>query len=306
MKLPLLSILVFSTLLLCGCYEAKTFSALPDNYSDRVNDFKQVSTILARMPSASTEELLSLASHRDERVRRAAVLRLASATPTAPMVDRLTKLLTGDPSASVRTAAARTLGALHDPGGLRALVLALCDKDPNARLFAWKSILRAGEDGNTAILEGLSSTSEASTTPCKKASGREVTVRHEIRELLLTMENRAIPIMEKGLLHENRSVMGTSLDILGRRGQSASSSLPAILELMESSDEEIRAAGLAAIGRIGDRHPGVMPAVLRAQADSSRKVQMAAAAALAAIQGNTRRSAGRPGRPFRSYPGPHS
>jgi HEAT repeat protein len=306
MKTFLCSVLVFSTLLLCGCYEAKTFAALPDNYSDRVNDFKQVSTILSHLQSASAEELLPLASHPDERVRRAAVLRLASATPTAPMVNKLTQLLTDDPSASVRTAAARTLGALRDPGGLGALVLALCDKDPNARLFAWKSVLRAGEDGNTAILEGLSSASTASTTLCSKATGPKVTVRHEIRELLLAMENRAIPIMEKGLLHENRSVVGTSLDVLGRRGQSASSALPDILALMENPDEEIRAAGLAAIGRIGDRHPGVMPAVLRAQADPSRKVQMAAAAALAAIRGNTRRSAGRPGRPFRRPTGPQS
>jgi len=270
---------------LSGCYESQKFADVPPDLSVRQKRFAAVVKALDTLKTADQNRTTALLTHSDERVRRAAALHLADvATERAAAADALSRVLSSDKTARVRTAAARSLASLDSPAGNTALVNALCDPDYTVRLYSWKSALKRLDTMIPALADTLFPESPARRMKCPSDDGVSQTLHTVVRSRIEEVGGRIVPILVQSMDALDPQRQAVAIYILGHLGEKSADALPAIIEKTASSDSPTRLSALRAIGKIGDRHPEVMPTLIEASKSNDPKVQEAASEALSNIQ----------------------
>lgn len=255
------STVIFTTaILLSGCYESDEFPDLPDKLDEKTANFEKIAPILKALPTADEATAVSQADSSDKRVRRAAALRLLTlGSGSEKTVSALTRLAQSDEVPRVRSAAVRALGAVSESArGVSTVVKAICDSDPNVRLYALKSLLHLDARANNAILEFLANSDE-SAMPCPTESNPGHTLQKELVHQLDEQGAKFLTLFIDGLSHPRTEVVLQSLKQLRKLGRSAVPAIPALIALMESPNDKIRFECIQTFTTVGDQHPLVIP-----------------------------------------------
>jgi HEAT repeat protein len=256
-----LSTVIFTTaILLFGCYDSDEFPDFPDEFDKKTANFEKIAPILAALPTANETIAVSQATSPDKRIRRAAALRLLTlGSGSEKTVSALTRLAQSDEVPRVRSAAVRALGAVSEnAGGVSTVVRAICDPDPNVRLYALKSLLHLDARANNAILEFLANSDE-SAMPCPTESNPGHTLQEELIHQLDEQGAKFLSLFVDGLSHPRTEVVLQSLKQLRKLGRSAAPAIPALIALMDSPNDNIRFECIQTFTTVGDQHPLIMP-----------------------------------------------
>jgi HEAT repeat protein len=285
----LFSLIFFSV---TSCKKPCTFDDLPEDFEARKTNHEKVTRILKNLDKKSKDELKTLARHKDHRIRRAVVQKIALYAQKDPQIsDLLYNLAQTDQVPRVRSSSMRAIGISKNEGASGALILGLCDADPEVAVYAWKSIIKLESKAYNALLETLAPDFENGSKSCVKSPHHpKITVSQEVRNRLIKMDSKAIPILRAGLKHKNRSIVNASLEMLGRLGENAAPALEDIIEMLSESDEKTKNLALSAITKIGDQHPKVMPALFAAKADKSTAFAQAATQSIDLITASAQRA----------------
>ncbi|MBN2715191.1 MAG: HEAT repeat domain-containing protein [Deltaproteobacteria bacterium] len=283
----------FCDVLLCvffisiaGCYQPEDVADTPPDLIARQQNFEVVAASLREIGTADEKAAVSNLSSNDKRIRRAAALRmmtLGNITPSA--VNTLVSILQNDPEARVRSAAVRALGEVSgNPTGVSAIVRAMCDENPNVRLYATKSLLHLDTKANAAILDFMAASNDTGKH-CPSQADPSHTLQKELLYQLGVQGARFLSLYVEGLSHPQTDVVRLCLSQIRKSGRSASSALPAMVDLMHSPDDQIRFDTIQTFALVGDQYPLVMPVLFQAaESDPAPKVRNAAANAIKQIQ----------------------
>lgn len=201
---------------------------------------------LLRIGSGRNEALAALVKNLSSRrsdVRSDAVTILGTIRPaTMPVVSELSKRLSQDPVAEVRSDAAAALGSI----GLSARV-------------SVPYLINALKDGDSRVREQAART----------------------LGLLAPVSNTAVGALMAAISDSEPEVRYEAVWGLGEIGSPARAAVPTLVPLVKHTDAEVRAAATFALGEIAPDSEEVVPALLTALKDEDPMVRMVAIDALA-------------------------
>lgn len=215
------------------------------------------------------------------------------------------------PTATVRAAAARALGAYGENArpAVPALVPLLRDSDEDVRHAAGDALGRTGElphEATAALVEGLANpdthvqvqTAEAlakigetaaEAAPALAAAlenGNEL-VRAKAAEALgkmgETAAEAAVPTLIRALRDDDGWVSAVAAEALGEMGEAAEDAVPALVRSLSHISPLVRARAAEALGKLNSAATPAVPALERAATDTDGGVREQALRALGAV-----------------------
>ncbi len=259
-----------------------------DDLAERQARLDEVSARLEEISDATVGTCLIHTGHPDDRVRRAAILRLMEiGEPSRRVVPDLIALLSDD-APRVRTAAARALGALADRRAIDPLIAALVDENAEVRLFVWKALRRHGSAAHARLVFHLGPDSPIADLSRTDDQGRKVSLRGELRSRLPRVGKPIVPHLLAAMENGEEGLVVNILRVLWQIGPDAVEAVPTLVKLLETGNQEIRFQATRALGAVGDIDPAVLPALHRASKDKTDQVRRTANRALKDIADTTR------------------
>lgn len=249
----------------------------PTDIEKRNQLLAEVERQFAFLQHATVEQVIHLLKHPDDRVRSRAARRLsemrASAKHSTPyLIDLLS-----DPNRDVRIEAAYALGSVGDDAALVPLIRTLMDDDRKVRLWALKGLRKFGDRAIPAIIESFGNDSPLAKLQYEDEAGNKHGIRATLREHLVDLGGKAVPLLIKGVDHRDPRVQSNCVTTLGDIGPPAKDAIDALVNILEhSGNNALRRYAVISLGKIGDLNPTVTPAVLKASRDRDKKLAIEA------------------------------
>ena len=224
-----------------------------------------------------------------------------------PLVSALALRLRQDEDPGVRAAAARTLGGIDAPAARAALVEALGDPSESVRAAAAQALARLGPgpaevSGLAAVLAGtdryvaafaawslgnIGDAAEPAVAALGRALEREDTNDVVTRALarIGPAASAAVPDLVRELRSEHEANRWHAARTLGRIGAGAAPAVAALVESLADSSGTVRMHAARALGRIGSAAKPAAAALQRATGDRDGGVSDAAREALERLSG---------------------
>lgn len=178
------------------------------------------------------------------------------------------------PSATDRATAAVSLGQLGPQGAVSvpALARALADEDVRVRFKSAGALWRIGPDASGAVSELAAALSDPDERVRSNAAGA-----------LRTLGAEAAPALDelRRLMDSGGEVMILAINIIEEMGETAAPAIPAIANLLEDPDPEVRRHAADALEELGVVASSAVPALTLAVADEDENVRANAIDALA-------------------------